>query len=238
MNKVYSIRDYIELIEDLSNKKRHYLFRGQRAKDKLLPKFLRNYAGKRIPSTLQIDEEKMFKDFKRRGRPFLKIEPQNEYEWLALAQHYGMSTRLLDWTSAALFALWFVVTSKRKDEGDGVIWVLSFDEEETQWIPSRDKRLPYGIKYKTKIFFPTHIENRFTAQGGVFTIHYYEKGAVPVPLNQETGFKNRMWRVVVDEKSFTNIRNSLNLCGINKLSLFPDFGGLCEHLNWKHIERI
>lgn len=173
---ISSISEYVDFIEEACSKKGRYLFRGQREGDQLLPKLLRDDV---LITKSPLIEKIMFDDFKKRGRPFLKIEPQNEYEWLALAQHHGMFTRLLDWTTSALAALWFTVTSKRGISNDGVIWILRFD--------IRD------IKY---------------------------------PSQGETPDK------------FKEIRFSLNRLGVNKVSLFPDFGGLCDHLNWIQSEEI
>jgi len=223
---ILALSEYVALIEKDCSKAGRYLFRGQLKDDLLLPKFLRVDT---VPKGRQspIIEEKMFRDFKRRGRPFLKIEPQNEYEWLALAQHHGMATRLLDWTSSALAALWFIVTSKRNISNDGIIWILRFDERDIKY-PKKEE-LPYNID-ETKIFCPTHIEDRFIAQGGWFTVHNYKRGVIR--FDKEKNFKNKLQKIIIKRSKFNEIRFSLNQCGINKLSLFPDFGGLCEHINW------
>lgn len=89
--------------------------------------------------------------------------------------------------------------------------------------------MPYELK-ETKVFCPTHIENRFIAQGGWFTIHNYNRRTIP--LNKEMNFKNKLQPIIIKRSAFNNIRFSLNQCGINTLSLFPDFGGLCQHINW------
>lgn len=223
---INSLSEYTKVIEGTCSRKGGYLFRGQLKGDDLLPKFLRDDV---MPQAKQspLIEEKMFRDFKRRGRPFLKIEPQNEYEWLALAQHHGMVTRLLDWTSSALAALWFTVTSKRVIGNDGAIWRLRFDEGDIIH-PGKDD-LPYQLS-ETKIFHPTHIEQRFSSQGGWFTIHNYKDAKII--LNKETNFKDKLEMLTVSRSAFEEIRYNLNLCGINQLSLFPDFGGLSEHINW------
>jgi len=223
---IHSQSEYTGLLEKTCSRPGRYLFRGQREGDDLLPKFLRDDI---MPQSNQspIIEKNMFKDFKRRGRPFVKIEPQNEYEWLALAQHHGMSTRLLDWTSSALAALWFTVTSRRKTNSNGVIWRLKFEESDIIYPKKED--LPYQST-ETKIFHPTHIEQRFSAQGGWFTVHNYKDKKVT--LDNELSFEEKLDKLIIKKSEFGKIKSSLNLCGINKLSLFPDFGGLSEHINW------
>jgi hypothetical protein len=77
---------------------------------------------------------------------------------------------------------------------------------------------------------PNHIEDRFIAQGGWFTVHNYKRRIIP--LDKEENFKNKFQKVIIKRSEFNEIRLSLNQCGTNTLSLFPDFFGLCEHINW------
>jgi FRG domain len=72
------------------------------------------------------------------GRLGHRPKPSSEFEWLLLAQHYGLPTRLLDWTESPLTALYFAVSEKPVEADDikvdGCLWAISptlFNEHES-----------------------------------------------------------------------------------------------------------
>ncbi|MDR0458438.1 MAG: FRG domain-containing protein, partial [Burkholderiaceae bacterium] len=105
------------------------LFRGQREDWSLLSRLARIKPKKCFEfvknNMYQKIEDQMLKEFKRRAVN-LDYKIKIDWDWLALAQHHGMATRLLDWTENPLVALWFAVRNPVKDKNkSGVVWVLN-----------------------------------------------------------------------------------------------------------------
>lgn len=164
------------------------------------------------------DERAVFAMFKQQARAYLSTPPDTDLEWLALAQHYGLPTRLLDWTDGLLIAAWFAVEKAGAKSVDSAIWV-------TKQVPVLESDFngdplalaePYTVR-------PPHMNPRIAAQGSVFLL-------CPSPTQQLLLPFAR--KITIDRGSEFTLKKRLNSCGINRRHLFPDLGGLSDHLAW------
>ncbi len=213
------------------------LFRGQmKLSDDLLPQLARE---RQFRFSLQ-DESHLLQEFKRLSPPHIRGSTQDltDLEWLALAQHHGMPTRLLDWTDSALAALWFC-TNRFYDRNNliqkkpqGVVWVY-LPEDDEFLNPREQRQSPFEFK-KTKVFRPKHFADRIRAQSGWFTVHSYQprKGRF-LAMNSRDSCKTRLRCIPVEGSRFPSISRQLALCGVTSATIFPDLTGLCGFLATK-----
>lgn len=206
------------------------LYRGQKEEKDLLPKIGRG----NINSVDLLDKEhKLITEFKRLSYPLLDNKSEyDNWEWLALAQHHGLPTRLLDWTANPLAALWFAFNEDKDNSSDRIVWKFLVIKPYIISNPA-DKTDPYNLR-GTYVFKPKHITKRISAQDGWFTIHkFIEKEQRFIPLNRIVRYDALISKILIPEKLRDELLVQLNTLGINSFSLFPDLEGLSKHLDWQ-----
>ncbi len=235
---ITNINAFINLIEQIKsdNKSRKnnadLIFRGQRSEKPLLPKLGRLD----LKGSKENIEKLMLTEFKRGSLPLTEFKPENNWDWLALAQHHGLPTRLLDWTYSALVALWFAVEkpAKKNDKGDldnGVVWILA--GEVADFRMDTDTTDPLSNKI-TKIFRSTVVSRRISAQAGLFTVHKINEDGNMIKFETNKEFKHKLTKAIIPHKDFASIRKQLHVLGVNSSTIFPDIDGFCRHLEWRY----
>jgi FRG domain len=197
---------------------RRTLFRGQSEPFKLIPKVGRpDFLVTNSKGDLLNDLHR-FQQWKRESQRILGVNNYSEWDLYAMAQHHGLATRLLDWSTNPMVALYFSCRGGSGRNGEVIIWNPEKDE-----LPLIDLSDEVGSPQKVAIFDPSPINSRFVAQHGLFTYH-------PSP-NVELISKG-LARVPIQAAEKTNILADLRKYGISTDRLFPDLDGLSEDINF------
>lgn len=219
-------------------------FRGhQDSRWKLTPKIYR-------PEYLGADENEIRNEFQSRAVQLIQGRlPADKWEWYFLMQHYGVPTRLLDWTENALIALYFAVEGHPRDCDAGV-WVL-----DPTWLNRRLRKgvegamlsdwheaQPYlhdlEIAYEGRrvtvsmpaAIEPPHVDKRLAAQSSRFVIFGTTKDMRRMRARQRN---RRISMIVIPRHLIEELQNELAHLGITSASVFPDLHGLCQEINSK-----
>ena len=213
-------------------------FRGQSNKDwKLLPKLLRSDPG---------NERYLINKFKQNASLILGNTPKSEFEWLFLMQHYGIATRLLDWTESPLVGLYFACENS---VGDAALWAMlpvslnlkshyrslcdaeipSFEDDYLiNYLPTS---IGQEIRSELNPMAAIALRNnpRIQAQQGVFTISH--RGNIPIEdVGENGGSRDYIWRYIIKADNKKTIMDELSLLGINKFMLFPELDNITNLL--------
>jgi hypothetical protein len=226
-------------------------FRGEpEVETRLLPKLYRPR-----PDGSSHNENKLLQMFRMKAPSFAPTYTPtrgNTDEWLFLAQHVGLPTRLLDWSESAILALFFALKEVKP-----VIWMLNplelnnhvvktltgedvelFDEFPLTWFRPELPRINIGHENIRGAWerdnkgvdlpvavHPTYLHPRMSAQRSVFTVHGTKKLPLDllIPSSIITKFE-------IQPRARNSINRDLAMLGIQETTAFPDLDGLAKEL--------
>lgn len=172
-------------------------------------------------------------------------KPISDFDWLILMQHYGVPTRLLDWSESPLVSLYFATDQKdsRSKNKDGAIWMLDPGKLNMNTNSSQDPYIPafeendYMADFETLKFdsgrnaglmpiaaIATRNNPRIQAQLGTFTI---SRSKTPI---DEVGDKSHVKKYIVPKGSKSVIAEELRILGLGKFQLFPELASIGEKI--------
>lgn len=164
--------------------------------------------------------------------------PSTPVEWLAIAQHHGLSTRLLDWSRNPLIGTYFAV--QEAGTTDGALFAL-------RGLPNLDKgqeHNPWGVQ-GIRLWHPPSIVDRIGRQSGVFTLHQTGERGRSLDL---IAYASGTWqndplvrkkpplafvdfevvKIRIAGNARGRLRAQLRHFGVDEFFAFPDLGGLCR----------
>lgn len=256
-----SFKEFVALIELLQvSGSRTLWFRGSgKGSHQLLPTLYRHPKSRKV-AELEILERALMTRFRQRSIPFLTRSLVNDWDMLFFMQHYGIPTRLLDWTENPFIGLYFAVMSSRFS---GTVkkgkTVLSFSSDAAVWILDpiawnkhalRHQGFDRGIltpddealqSYKplTKFsdmnaqavgIYGAHNSPRIVAQRGAFTIFGQSTKGMDHTYDSEGFPSGSLLKVVLKRAVLPKMRASILNHGITESVVFPDLEGLAKEI--------
>jgi hypothetical protein len=218
----------IEFLKWVDGLESPIMFRGQASHWPLLPSIARL---PRLRATLkgyenwEVFQSDIIERFAKYARPLLQAQPLDIEEWLVHAQHNGAPTRLLDWTTNPLKALFWAVEDFSSDRANGVVWAFS----PKHWRD--DPLVPTGLdERRLTPYFPKHLNARVIAQEGCFVAFPLPPNRKPLtPMSDSGAYPadvDSLSKVTIPANSKASLRIELRMLGVAHRFVFPDLVGI------------
>lgn len=233
-----TVHSWSELREILDGKKfRSWAFRGQtNAEWGLESSLTRHLKAARVDRDHWPDqEERILRIFRRKSHLYLNLlpNPRDSFQWLALMQHHGAPTRLIDFTWSPYVATFYAL-ARPLACNDAAIWALN----QRELNKKHEDKAPWYLGNYEKYFLPNrhpivllgephHMNQRLIAHSGTFAI----PGKIDISaeaLIAESGKTDAICKIYL--KNANEFRRSaldaLYRMNITWATLFPDLDGL------------
>jgi hypothetical protein len=185
------------------------------------------------------------------------------WNWLAIAQHHGLPTRLLDWTYSPYIALHFATANNLKFDTDGVIWCVNYVksneylpkeltsilnlEGSNVFTPEMLEKVCQSLKdfdslqEKEFVLFlePPSLDERIVNQHALFSMMSDPKEILGKWLGENPDL---YFRIIIPAKMKWEIRDKLDQANITERVLFPGLDGLSvwlrRHYSPKNLSEL
>ena len=207
------------LYNNVRFEKNIYIFRGQRSAEwKLQSSFDRWYANGMVGSRDELFKSLMeiFKeqcDFYDLPEEFLK----DEIWMIALAQHYGLPTRMLDWAESPYIAAFYAFSEAAiagELEDDCAVWAI--DKRDNLWGKDRGTEI-VELRQRGNIILRN--------QSGMFTLLHTSQSCLEEYVSEAADNSTALYKFTIPTSDVWNALLDLDAMGINHQKLFPGLNG-------------
>lgn len=249
---VNSLQDFVRLIEALvADPKDPYWFRGVGEEPYPLLPSLYRHPSVTVPDDLLKLEQQLVNRFCERSVPYQAQHLSSSWESVFLMQHYGIPTRLLDWTENPMVALFFALTTTKRDMVSGTViapaavWALSprlWNERAFSHVTYKGGPLSVSdqlLKTYTPLsgdtppalpaaIYGIHNSPRIVAQRGVFTIFGSRVSSMQDIFAADPFSDRAMVKYVIPQGVADAILQKLYSTGFTEAVMFPGLDGLAK----------
>jgi hypothetical protein len=232
---------------DLQRFRSPFAFRGLASVNHELSNSLVRLAGGEDITKVELS---MLRNFRKYAHEQTKSGVDTIWHWLAVGQHHGLPTRLIDWTYSPLVALHFATEITADFGHDGIVWCVNFieankrlparlrailDEEHSDTFTAemlgefRSLRAFDALAREPFVVFlePPSLDTRILNQFALFSLMPTPAARLDAWLEQHPDLCRR---VLVPAELKWEIRDKLDQANINERTLFPGLDGLSRWL--------
>jgi len=220
-----SLGDFEDWVDLVKERTETTIYRGQRKNYPLLPNICR--AGE--PKALLENERALLTHFKKEAPRCLQMVPDNDWEWLVVAQHHGLHTRFLDWTFDPYVALWFALEKAPQSDSRPEVWVMNPLKEDVIEKPYRSR--PFSGT-RTKIFKSNFNIPRLKEQKGCFVLFKHvetsQRGFVAIEKNKQ--LRKRIARLRIQARAAGQIMKQLKAMDYTIDRMYPNIDKVAKSI--------
>jgi hypothetical protein len=256
VEKPRNLSEFVALIDKMQSKQKADLwFRGIGLMKNPLEPSLYRHPHRKVLKEMEKTEKDIIVRFKERSIPFHNRTFYDEWDLLFFMQHYGIPTRLLDWSENPFIGLYFALMSairnrKKTYSSSCVVWALnpalwnnsalSKQSYDKGILNSNDEQLK-GYKpvpeYSSLPVYPlalfgAHNSGRIVAQRGTFVIFGKPGCSMEEVYETDSVFtKDCLIKIEIVANRIESLRDSLLKSGFTESVVFPGLDGLAAEIN-------
>lgn len=199
-------------------------------------------------------EDSIIRNFRKYGYADLD-NYESFWQILAVGQHFGLPTRLLDWTYSPLVAAHFVTVDTKKYDRDGVIYAVDLDDAKLtlpkclkdELVKSDSSNFTISMlekhmkdfkemsKLSKKPFFlfyePASQDNRMINQYSLFSMTSDPKYTIEDLLKDKN---SSIYKIIIPKEIKLEIRDKLDYINISERVIFPGLDSICSWISRRY----